>query len=104
MDIVLPNFYAELSSHQLQVEGRFKDVEKGLLQHRWLADYVRRDSCMRAFNQIEKRLHHRITFAAQANQHLNSHHEELEQIFFSFYPDLIKHAKAYRHADLKKRV
>jgi acyl carrier protein phosphodiesterase len=62
MDIVLPRFYTELSSHQLNVEGRFKAVEKGLLQHRWLADCVKRDSCMRAFNQIEKRLHNRIMF------------------------------------------
>ena len=95
MDIVLPQFYAELSSHQLNVEGRFKAVEKGLLQHRWLADYVKRDSCMRAFNQIEKRLHHRISFADEANNHLSTHHDELERIFFSFYPELIKHAKAY---------
>jgi acyl carrier protein phosphodiesterase len=94
MDIVLPNFYSELSSHRLNVGGRFKAVEKGLLQHRWLEDYVERDSCIRAFYQIERRLQHRIIFASQANQHLLDHHDELEQVFISFYPDLIKHAKA----------
>jgi acyl carrier protein phosphodiesterase len=95
MDIVLPKFYAELASYRLKVEGRYKAVEKSLLQHRWLADYAKRDTCMRAFYQIEKRLHHRISFAAQASQHLNAHHNEIEEKFFSFYPDLIKHAKAY---------
>jgi acyl carrier protein phosphodiesterase len=93
IDIVLPKFYSELSSHRLKVDGRFKAVEKSLLQHRWLADYVERDSCIRAFYQIERRLQHRVTFAAEANQHLNNHHDVLEQTFFSFYPDLIKYAK-----------
>jgi acyl carrier protein phosphodiesterase len=91
-DVVLA-FYREIQHRELAIGGRFLSVREGLLQHQWLSDYKHRQSCIRAFYQIEKRLNNRISFAKLADKFLLDMHDEFDATFTSFYPELITFSK-----------
>jgi acyl carrier protein phosphodiesterase len=86
---LLSRFYAEVEETPLAIPGRYSSVKDGLLKYRWLQDYEHRDSCIRAFYQIEKRLNGRVTFAQLANRFLQDEHAGFETCFERFYPELI---------------
>lgn len=88
---ILAAFYHELQMRSVQVDGRFLAVKQGLLAHRWLADYHHRESCIRAFYQIEKRLKGRVYFAQRADIFIEQHHDAFEKTFLMFYPELIQY-------------
>lgn len=86
---LLSRFYAEVEETPLAIPGRYSSVKDGLLKYRWLQDYEHRDSCIRAFYQIEKRLNGRISFAQLADRFLQNEHAGFEACFERFYPELI---------------
>jgi acyl carrier protein phosphodiesterase len=88
----LADFYHELKTRPIQVRGRFDDVKSALLEHQWLENYTHRESCIRAFYQIERRLQGKISFAQAADSFLLEQHSEFERTFLLFYPKLIEHA------------
>jgi acyl carrier protein phosphodiesterase len=93
-DLPLPHtlaaFYQELQTRTVQVGGRFLAVKQGLLAHRWLEDYHHRESCTRAFYQIEKRLKGKVSFAQTADTFISQQHDAFEETFLLFYPELIQ--------------
>jgi acyl carrier protein phosphodiesterase len=87
----LAPFYYELQTRPVQVDDRFLAVKQGLLAHRWLKDYHHRESCIRAFYQIEKRLKGKVSFAQTAETFINQQHDAFEKTFLMFYPELIQY-------------
>ncbi|MFQ3237177.1 MAG: acyl carrier protein phosphodiesterase [Paraglaciecola sp.] len=88
--ILFSQFYLELGSCEHPTNEHFQHVRKGLISHRWLADYQYEGACLRALKTIEHRLNHKIVFAEAAMAYLRCHQHEIQQSFLHFYPDLLK--------------
>lgn len=92
LEYLLHQFYEQLQAHELNIDGRYPLVKAGLLEYKWLQDYEKIGSCYRAFYQIEKRLRHRVKFAALAEIYIANNKLILEQAFLSFYPNLTEYS------------
>jgi len=90
---VLTEFYQQLKAEPLKHSQHFASVRAGLLKHRWLQNYDDRENCFGAYQQIEKRLNMRIKFAQDGYQFMNLYHDEIEQDFLEFYPELIHYVQ-----------
>jgi acyl carrier protein phosphodiesterase len=95
---VLDDFYHEMRVSDIAVSDRFERVKASLIQHEWLQNYQEQKTCFHAFLQIEKRLHHRIQFAKEAELFIHKQHTLFEDTFLSFYSRLIEHSA--KQADL----
>ncbi|MFQ3198025.1 MAG: acyl carrier protein phosphodiesterase [Paraglaciecola sp.] len=93
--ILFSHFYRELGSCKHTGNEHFQHVRQGLISHRWLADYQYEGACLRALKTIEHRLNHKIVFAEAAMVYLRSHHQEIQQSFLQFYPDLLKQTRDF---------
>lgn len=93
MTSMLETFYQELESTDASLGGRFSEVKNGLLQYKWLHEYEQKDSVIRAFHQIERRLQYRVTFANEAADFITHYHNEMSLAFAQFYPQLISYCK-----------
>lgn len=85
---VLDGFYTELESTKLSVSTRFKRVKQGLIEYRWLAEYIEVDAVIRAYRSIEKRINSKITFADRAADLIIKRETELQSAFAQLYPEL----------------
>lgn len=93
MTKVLDTFYQELETTNVSLKGRFNDVRKNLLEHRWLNNYASKSQCYNAFYHIEKRLKHKVIFAELATEHLRDNSKTLEATFDAFFPLLVDYTK-----------
>lgn len=85
---VLDGFYTELESTKLSVSTRFKRVKQGLIEYRWLAEYIEVDAVIRAYRSIEQRINSKITFADRAADLIIKRETELQSAFAQLYPEL----------------
>lgn len=93
MTIMLAKFYEQLASTSLEIGGRFPEVKSGLLSYKWLHEYEQKETVIKAFKHIEKRLGYRITFANAAADFIEQYDAQLNQAFSQFYPQLMKYCK-----------
>lgn len=86
-------FYDELREFELPYNQRYSAVRASLLQHQWLQDYNKPETCLAALFSIERRLGNRIKFAQAAMAHLEENQEQALACFTQFYPELLAYAK-----------
>lgn len=89
---VLDVFYQQLSEFDGLNTSHFRHVQKSLLSDKWLIHYQALETCLRAFNSIERRLNYKIEFAQLGYQFLLEQQPLITSTFCSFYPDLLAHA------------
>lgn len=87
-DCFLSDFYDELATVNLPEHRHFQRLQESLLAGRWLLEYQHLDICSRAFEGIERRLNGKVAFASMARQFIEDNHQELQQLFDLFYPEL----------------
>lgn len=92
-NLMLQQFYKELSESDLFISNRFQTVKNGLLAHKWLINYQYEVGYVNALRQIESRLNGKVQFATKGHEFLKTQEEHIQQSFFEFYPQLIKYTE-----------
>jgi acyl carrier protein phosphodiesterase len=90
---VLNSFYSTLSSTSLaphmDPHGVFENVKRAMVKNQWLHEYSNISAIHRAFNQIEKRLGHRVIFAQESIDFVTDADHQFAKAFEQFYPQLL---------------
>jgi acyl carrier protein phosphodiesterase len=91
--VLFAQFYQQLLAMELDAGNSFKRVKEGLLNHRWLEDYLQAETCLRAMQSVEQRLKGKIIFAQQSYDILCQNNSVIERVFLRFYVELFQHAR-----------
>ena len=90
-NIVFTEFYQQLEQFTLPDNTHFSKQAERLKTHQWLNEYLKIETCLRAFLSIENRLKNKVIFAQKAQSFLLQHAEQLESSFQQFYPECLDH-------------
>ncbi|MFW8592555.1 ACP phosphodiesterase [Glaciecola sp. 2405UD65-10] len=86
---ILNGFYEELATQDITISPHFDGVKRGLLEYKWLGDYINQDAYLRAYKSIEQRLKYKIVFADHAFEYVGENRERIKTSFDAFYPSLV---------------
>lgn len=83
---VFTQFYQQLEQFSLPDNTHFNNQAERLRTHQWLNEYLKIETCFRAFLSIESRLKNKVVFANKAQSFLLKYGDKLESSFQQFYP------------------
>lgn len=101
-NVIFAQFYAELELFSLKDNPKFSKQAQRLKTNRWLNEYIKLDTCYRAFLSIESRLNHKILFAEKAQCFIHQHKQLLESTFEQFYPKCLEHGQNFTQSYQRK--
>ena len=86
---VFTQFYQQLEQFSLSDNTHFNIQAERLKTHQWLNEYLKIETCFRAFSSVECRLKNKVIFANKAQSFLLNHGDKLESSFQQFYPECL---------------